>query len=182
MRKLFRLAGILTVTGALAACSGEKTTANYHTIPIPQEIKITSEGEFVLNSGTKIIYPDGNEKMRRNAMFLAEYLKKATGTDYDIATGTDGKGNILLQLGHPAENPEAYRLNVTQEGVTISGTSEAGVFYGVQTLRKSIPVVHKSTPVLAAVEINDYPRFGYRGVHFDISRHFFTVEEAKSYI
>lgn len=182
MRKLFRLAGILTVTGALAACSGEKTTANYHTIPIPQEIKITSEGEFVLNSGTKIIYPDGNEKMRRNAMFLAEYLKKATGTDYDIATGTDGKGNILLQLGHTAENPEAYRLNVTQEGVTISGTSEAGVFYGVQTLRKSIPVAHKSTPVLAAVEINDYPRFGYRGVHFDISRHFFTVEEAKSYI
>lgn len=60
MRKLFRLAGILTVTGALAACSGEKTTANYHTIPIPQEIKISSEGEFVLNSGTKIIYPDGN--------------------------------------------------------------------------------------------------------------------------
>ncbi len=96
MRKLFRLAGILTVTGALAACSGEKTTANYHTIPIPQEIKITSEGEFVLNSGTKIIYPDGNEKMRRNAMFLAEYLKKATGTDYDIATGTDGKGNIQI--------------------------------------------------------------------------------------
>ena len=182
MRKLFRLAGILTVTGALAACSGEKTTANYHTIPIPQEIKITSEGEFVLNSGTKIIYPDGNEKMRCNAMFLAEYLKKATGTDYDIATGTDGKGNILLQLGHTAENPEAYRLNVTQEGVTISGTSEASVFYGIQTLRKSIPVTHKSTPVLAAVEINDYPRFGYRGVHFDISRHFFTVEEAKSYI
>ena len=182
MRKLFKLAGLLAVTGLLVSCSNEKTTANYQVIPLPQEITAEPGGEFVLNSGTEIIYPEGNEKMQRNAQYLAEYLKKATGADYKIAAGTEGKGNILLQLGLSAEKPEAYQLKVTPEGVTISGASEAGVFYGIQTLRKSIPVVMNSTPVLAAVEINDYPRFDYRGVHFDVGRHFFTVDEAKSYI
>ena len=64
----------------------------------------------------------------------------------------------------------------------ISGASEAGVFYGIQTLRKSIPVVENSTPVLAEVTISDAPRFDYRGAHFDVSRHFFTVDEVKSFI
>lgn len=182
MRKLFKLAGLLAMTGILVSCSNEKTTANYQVIPLPQEITAESGDEFVLNNGTEIVYPGGNEKMQRNAQYLAEYLKKATGAEYKIVAGTKGKGNILLQLGLSAEKPEAYQLKVTSDGVTISGASEAGVFYGIQTLRKSIPVVMNSNPVLAAVEINDYPRFDYRGVHFDVGRHFFTVDEAKSYI
>lgn len=76
MRKLFKLAGLLAVTGLLVSCSNEKTTANYQVIPLPQEITAEPGGEFVLNSGTEIIYPEGNEKMQRNAQYLAEYLKK----------------------------------------------------------------------------------------------------------
>lgn len=182
MRKLFKLAGLLAMTGLLASCSGEKTTANYQVIPLPQEISTAADGEFVLSSGVKIVYPKDNESMMRNAQYLAEYLKKATGTDYKIEAGTEGKGNILLQAGLSAEKPEAYQLKVTPDGVVIAGASEAGVFYGIQTLRKSIPVVAGSTPVLAAIEINDYPRFDYRGAHFDVSRHFFTVDEVKSFI
>lgn len=170
------------MTGLLFSCQNEKTTANYQVIPLPQEITTAPDGEFTLSSGVKIVYPEGNEMMARNAAFLADYLKKATGVDYAVAAGTEGKGNILLQLGLPADKSEAYSLKVTADGVTISGASEAGVFYGIQTLRKSIPVVANSTPVLAAVEINDYPRFDYRGVHFDVSRHFFTVDEVKSFI
>lgn len=71
---------------------------------------------------------------------------------------------------------------MTSGGVVISGGSEAGVFYGIQTLRKSIPWVADSTPELAAVEITDAPRFSYRGVHFDVSCHFFTVDEVKQFI
>lgn len=182
MKRLFKLAGLLAMTGLLFSCQNEKTTANYQVIPLPQEITTAPDGEFTLSSGVKIVYPEGNEMMARNAAFLADYLKKATGVDYAVAAGTEGKGNILLQLGLPADKSEAYSLKVTADGVTISGASEAGVFYGIQTLRKSIPVVANSTPVLAAVEINDYPRFDYRGVHFDVSRHFFTVDEVKSFI
>lgn len=182
MKKLFKLTGLLAMAGLLASCNNEKTAANYQVIPLPQEITVAPSGEFTLSNGVKILYPEGNEMMQRNAGYLADYLKKATGVDYKVEAGTEGKGNILLQLGLTAEKPEAYSLKVTADGVTISGASEAGVFYGIQTLRKSIPVVAKSTPVLAAVEINDYPRFDYRGVHFDVSRHFFTVDEVKSFI
>ncbi|WP_300698364.1 glycoside hydrolase family 20 protein [Bacteroides sp.] len=182
MKNLLKTAAAIVMTGWLCSCSGEKTEANYQVIPIPQEIVMATDGEFTLSSGVKIIYQDGNEAMQRNAQYLADYLKKATGKTYQTEAGTEGKGNILLQLAPNTEKPEAYQLKVSSEGIVISGASEAGVFYGIQTLRKSIPVVENSTPVLADVEINDAPRFDYRGVHFDVSRHFFTMEEVKSFI
>lgn len=143
---------------------------------------MAANGEFTLGSSVKIVYPEGNDAMRRNAEYLAEYLQKATGKVYQTVAGTDGKGNILLQLAPGDGKAEAYQLKVSGDGVVISGASEAGVFYGIQTLRKSIPVVENSTPVLANVEIKDAPRFDYRGAHFDVSRHFFTIEEVKSFI
>lgn len=182
MKNLLKMATAIAMTGWLCSCSGEKTAANYQVIPIPQEIVMAANGEFALNNNVKIIYPEGNEAMQRNAQYLAGYLKKATGKVYQIETGTEGKGNILLQVVSDVEKPEAYQLKVNAEGVVISGASEAGVFYGIQTLRKSIPVLENSTPVLSYVEISDAPRFDYRGAHFDVSRHFFTVEEVKSFI
>lgn len=182
MKNLLKMATAIAMTGWLCSCSGEKTAANYQVIPIPQEIVMAANGEFALNNNVKIIYPEGNEAMQRSAQYLAGYLKKATGKVYQIETGTEGKGNILLQVVSDVEKPEAYQLKVNAEGVVISGASEAGVFYGIQTLRKSIPVLENSTPVLSYVEISDAPRFDYRGAHFDVSRHFFTVEEVKSFI
>ncbi|MDE6216258.1 glycoside hydrolase family 20 protein [Bacteroides sp.] len=182
MRKLLKTVAVVITTGWLCSCSGEKTEANYQVIPAPQEIVMAANGDFTLGSGVKIVYPEGNEAMRRNAEYLAEYLQKATGKVYQTMAGTEGKGNILLQLVADAEKPEGYQLKVNGDGVVISGASEAGVFYGIQTLRKSIPVVENSTPVLAGVEIKDAPRFDYRGAHFDVSRHFFTIEEVKSFI
>ncbi len=182
MRKLWMTATVIAVTGWLCSCSGEKTEANYQVIPAPQEIVMADGGEFELSNGVKIIYPEGNETMQRNAEYLAEYLKEATGKDYQVQAGTEGKGNILLQVASVGNSPEAYQLKVNADGVVIAGASEAGIFYGIQTLRKSIPVKQGATPVLAAAEINDAPRFDYRGAHFDVSRHFFNVDEVKTFI
>lgn len=182
MRNVFKVAGLLAVTGLVASCQSEQKVADYQVIPLPQEITTAQGTPFVLDGSVKILYPEGNEKMQKNALYLAEYLKKATGKDFTIQTGTEGKGAILLTLGLEAENPEAYQLKVNGEGVTISAPTEAGVFYGIQTLRKSIPVAVGATVSLPAVEINDSPRFSYRGAHMDPSRHFFSVEETKSFI
>ena len=182
MRNLFKIAGLLALTGFISSCNDKETTANYQVIPLPQEITTAQSQPFTLNGSVKIIYPEGNEKMQRNAQFLANYLKKATGKDYAVEAGTEGKGAILLKLGMESENPEAYQLSVNADGVTIAAPTEAGVFYGIQTLRKSIPVAIGTTPSLPAVEINDHPRFSYRGAHFDVGRHFFTVDEVKTYI
>lgn len=89
---------------------------------------------------------------------------------------------IILATGLNADNAEAYQLKVTQDNVTITGTSEAGTFYGIQTLRKSLPITNKGDISLPAAEINDYPRFSYRGVHLDVSRHFFPADSVKRFI
>jgi len=182
MKNLLKMFGCVALTGMIAACAGKTTMADYQVIPVPQEVTATSNGEFVLNQRVKILYPEGNEAMQRNAVYLADYLKTATGRDYQVEAGTDGTGNILLLLAADSVRPESYQLNVSKNGIVITGADEAGVFYGIQTLRKSIPVEQGCTPVLAAVDIKDAPRFGYRGVHFDVSRHFFSVEEVKTFI
>ena len=87
-----------------------------------------------------------------------------------------------MQLGLANDNPEAYQLKVDASQVVISSPSEAGVFYGIQTLRKAVDVAEGSNVELPAVEIKDQPRFGYRGMMLDVGRHFFSMDEIKTYI
>lgn len=163
MKTLMGLAGLTMAGFMLLSCNTEVKEANYQIIPLPQEISVMDQAApFILSNGTKIMYPEGNEKMQRNAEFLASYIKDLTGKSLAVQAGTDGKG-IILQLGGNAKNPEGYQLKVTSDQVVISGPTEAGVFYGIQTLRKSIPVAQGVDIALPAVEINDYPRFSYRG-------------------
>lgn len=183
MKQFLRLTGCLAIAGLVASCkSSVQQEANYQIIPLPQEVVETQGAPFILKSGVKILYPEGNEKMQRNAAFLADYLKASTGKDFAIEAGTEGKNAIVLSLGLESENPEAYQLKVEGDGIAITGRTEAGVFYGIQSLRKSLPIVIEGDIVLPAVDIKDYPRFSYRGAHFDVGRHFFTVDEVKTYI
>ena len=178
----YYLTGCVALAGLMSSCGSVQEEANYQIIPLPQEIVTSQVNPFILKSGVKILYPEGNEKMQRNAQFLADYLKTATGKDFSIEAGTEGKNAIVLALGSEVENPESYQLKVTDQGVTITAPTEAGVFYGIQTLRKSLPIALGADVALPAVEIKDAPRFGYRGAHFDVSRHFFTIDEVKTYI
>ena len=182
MKQLLKLTGCLALAGLFASCQSAQQEANYQIIPMPQEIVIAQGSPFILKSSVKILYPEGNEKMQRNAKFLADYLKTATGKDFAIEAGTEGKNAIVLALGTENENPESYQMKVTGDGITITAPTEAGVFYGIQSLRKSLPVAIGAEIALPAVEIKDAPRFAYRGAHFDTSRHFFTVDEVKTYI
>ena len=182
MKTLMGLAGLTMAGFMLLSCNTEVKEANYQIIPLPQEISVMDQdAPFILSNGTKIMYPEGNEKMQKNAEFLASYIKDLTGKSLAVQAGTDGKG-IILQLGGNAKNPEGYQLKVTSDQVVISGPTEAGVFYGIQTLRKSIPVAQGVDIALPAVEINDYPRFSYRGAMLDVSRHFFPVDSVKRFI
>ncbi len=172
------LAGLL-----MTACSNQPTTvANYEVVPMPLEINTTQQASFLLKSGVTVYYPAGNEKMQRNAEFLASYVKAQTGIELQVQAGEGGKGCIVLQLGLANDNPEAYQLKVDASQVVISSPSEAGVFYGIQTLRKAVDVAEGSNVELPAVEIKDQPRFGYRGMMLDVGRHFFSMDEIKTYI
>lgn len=167
----------------LASCAGKApVVADYEIVPIPREIAVEQEKPFLLKEGTAIHYTPDNERMRRNAEFLASYVERQTGIRLEVKEGgEEGKG-ILLTLGLEADNPEAYTLEVNQDRVTIAAPTEAGVFYGIQTLRKSVGVAEGGAVELPAVQITDEPRFSYRGMMLDVSRHFFSVDDVKTYI
>jgi hexosaminidase len=158
-------------------------TVNYRIIPLPQHVLMENGSPFILNKKVKITYPAGNEKMKRNACFLASYLKEVTRLNYSMVTAKgQGCNVIVLSLGLISTNSEAYQLKITDRAISIIGATEAGVFYGIQTLRKSLPVRAKDNISFPRVEINDAPRFSYRGMMLDVARHFFTVDEVKTFI
>lgn len=174
---------LITLFAFLFSCESIKEVkeASYNTVPLPSEISKTNSDAFKLNSSTKIVFPEGNDKMKRNAEFLSEYLMMSVGVKPDITSSIHDNNIILLSLDLDNDNEEAYRINVNENAISISGSSEAGVFYGIQTLRKATPV-GKYAVSYPAVTINDEPRFGYRGTMLDIARHFQSVEFVKKFI
>ncbi|MBR5456054.1 MAG: family 20 glycosylhydrolase [Bacteroidaceae bacterium] len=174
------LTGAMLLGLALMSCQDNATkTANYQVVPLPQEITETDGEGFLLTDATSIVY-NGDETMKRNAEHLSAYIKEATGLELEV-TGTANGNAITLAVEELGDNSEAYRLTVDNKGVNITGDSPAGVFYGIQTLRKSLPVDAEKIQ-LPAVTVNDYPRFAYRGAHLDVSRHYFTLDSIKRFI
>ncbi len=159
------------------------TISDYQVVPKPLQIEISAKTQgFLLKDGVKIVYSAGNEKMKRNAEFLAEYIKMQTGISLKPVVGKAQNGAINLLLGGEFGNEEAYTLQIDSKRITISGKTEAGVFYGVQTLRKIVGDTRSAGIRLAGAMIKDEPRFAYRGMHLDVGRHFFGVEDVKTYI
>ena len=158
--------------------------ADYRVVPLPREIAAAKGGAYRLNGETRIVY-QGDADMARNATFLAEYIAEKTGMKLTtaVADKKNQRGNIVLRTDAKMKEAEGYRIEVSARGITISGATAQGVFYGIQTLRKSLPVLTQTEEVtLPAVVINDAPRFAYRGMHLDCSRHFFSADFVKQYI
>ena len=179
MKKIFL--GALFICSALLSCTNpELPTAKYQVVPLPQEIIEEAGDGFVLDNSTCIVY-SGDAEMKRNAELLAEYIKEKTNLELTV-TDVAAEGAITLAVGEAGENAEGYSLTVDAKGVNITGASPAGVFYGMQTLRKALPITEGGKIELPAVTINDYPRFSYRGAHLDVSRHFFTTDSIKRFV
>ena len=184
MNRLTKYALLLAACAGTMACSDrKKAQGDFEIVPLPQEVKAQNSHPFLLTPATVITYPEGNEQMQQTAWFLASYIEDVTGYAIRTAPSAEGKAPIHLSVDKSIQNPEGYRLAVTDQGIEIAGGSEAGVFYGVQTLRKSLPATAKAMDIeIPAVQINDYPRFRYRGMMLDVSRHFFSIYEVKKYI
>ena len=174
------LAAFISFAGAMAA-NGNRV-ADYNVIPLPQEVTLTQKGAFVLTGATPIVYPEGDEQLKNDAQFLSDYIADVTALRL-TTTSAKVKNAITLRLNKKVQSKEGYVITVDKKGVVIEGATAAGVFYGVQTLRKSIPVDKSLTEVtLPAVMLKDAPRFGYRGVMLDCARHYFPVKFVKQFI
>ena len=174
------LAAFMSFAGAMAA--DDNRVADYNVIPLPQEVTLTQKGAFVLTGATPIVYPEGDEQLKKDAQFLSDYIADVTALRL-TTTSAKVKNAITLRLNKKVQSKEGYVITVDKKGVVIEGATAAGVFYGVQTLRKSIPVDKSLTEVtLPAVVVKDAPRFGYRGVMLDCARHYFPVKFVKQFI
>lgn len=178
MRRLFFILLACAVIPCLAA---PVITADYNVVPLPNSVTMTGGEPFELTPSTTVAYPEGNKDMERNAQFLARYVNDATRMTLSVVPGKAKKG-IRLVLDKKVSGEEAYTIMVDKKGVTIAGSTPKGVFYGVQTLRKSLPVGAATVVRLPSVKISDSPRFVHRGMMLDCSRHFFPLEFVKRYI
>lgn len=172
----------MTIGLLFAQCTPAPTAqANYEVIPMPQSITLSnSDNQFVLHSGTLISYTSGNEDMARNAQFLQTYLTDQLGYTLRIEPGIASEG-IVLKLNE-GQASEGYTITVDADRVLVEATSPAGIFYGIQTIRKAVPVEMGAVVGFPAGVITDAPRFAYRGAHLDVCRHFFSVDSVKTYI
>ena len=148
-------------------------------IPSPVKIQIGS-GVLNITNSLEIYYQNGLEN---EAKYLAASLRDLTSKEFKMSTTTSKGKSINLQLSKikvANTSKEAYQLKISEEGISIVGSDPAGVFYGIQSLRSLIPVEaykEKSTTfTLPHVIVEDAPRFGFRGLHLDVSRNFQTKE------
>ena len=175
---------IISVVVLLSACSDSTRYADYNdVIPLPQKVEELQGIEFVLDKQVVVSYEGDNEKIKGISAFLTEYIEHATGYKLACHSGNEQAKTIRLKINKEIQHSEGYRIEVNNQSITVEGYSEAGLFYGIQTLRKSIPATNdKGNVVFKGVIIEDYPRFPYRGMMLDVSRHFFPVDFVKRYI
>lgn len=154
---------------------------------IPQPVSIeTKKGNFILSDQTVILTADSSNSS--SIQFLNKYLKSYYGFSLKVVKKAT-KNYIQFNLKSTAKkssNKNQYELEVTTKKINIESDSPSGIFYAIQTLIQLLPVSKENlsakTLIIACCEIEDYPRFSYRGMHLDVSRHFFPVSYIKTYI
>ena len=170
--------------GLVASLCGCDIPEDHSIVPMPRSV-IMGIGSFDLNSDAGVYLTDPNDPKTQEVfdIWAAPYrksgalaLSESRDSDSAIKVGIDGQGAA-----------ESYRLSVTTEGITLNASDHAGLFYGLQTLSQLMPpdavtTADVSSFGLPVLEIDDAPRFTYRGVHLDVARHFFPPEFIKHYI
>jgi hexosaminidase len=159
---------------------------------VPQPLKMTRDaGIFELKAGTRIAVYTGDMDARNVGEQLALRLNRSAGLGITVEEKGNGQAIALTRkAANPAWGPEGYTLAVNPDGVAISAASGAGLFYGMQTFLQLLPpevfstgrVLHAKSLAVPAVQIEDNPRFAWRGLLLDSSRHFFTTQEVKNFL
>lgn len=171
MKKLLLTAAAIALAGSLCAAQNPPAI-----VPLPQQITCGAETVITLTDEARITVPRGDKPARRAAELFAESAARELNLPLKVSEKAGGEIRLTVD---PALGREAYRLDVTPQGVDIRGGSPAGLFYGLQSLRQMIA---QYGPTLPEVRIEDAPTFGYRGAMLDCCRHFFPVAEVKRFI
>lgn len=150
-------------------------------IPQPVSLQI-NPGAFVIDNGTAVKFNAVDKELKLVADFFSAAIKNISGKT--LLLNTAAKKNIELKIAKTNDiGDEGYLLNVTPSAITVVANTRAGIIYGIQSLLQTLPAIRTNAALeIPAMRITDYPRFKYRGMHLDVSRHFFGPEFVKEYI
>lgn len=190
MSKKITLTVLLIFTLFLAGMAGNPAIS---IIPKPVKMKMGS-GNFIINDHTALLFVAGDEEAMNTARLFAGHLQMAGGpvlTALGVVKNYRNISGIIFSIKKDGRIPvEGYVLTVSKNNIIIEGGSGAGLFYGMQTLLQLLPPEIFASKALQpgnnwnvpCIEIMDHPRFPYRGMHLDVSRHFFPKEFILKYI
>jgi hexosaminidase len=150
-------------------------------IPRPASLNYYPKA-FLVRPGTSLRHDTGSEDLRRLAAWFRAAVHDVSGIR--LATTGEANGSIDLHIDRSVPGgPEAYRLEVTTRRIRIEAASAAGLFYGLQTVLQTLPAVRtNATLAVPCMVVEDAPRFPWRGLHLDVSRHFFGPDVIREYI
>ena len=150
-------------------------------VPVPAKMKINT-GQFVINSKTTIVLSSDQQEMQDAVAVFSNLLRRAAGLRLQITTNPVSSNAIVCKINSSISNDEGYKLSVQKDLIVVEAKTPNGIFYGMQTLRQLLPF-QVERPYLSntvwsvpCIEIEDEPRFGYRGLMLDVCRYFMPKE------
>lgn len=169
----------LFICPLLAVACNKRVVADYNVIPQVQNLSVKDGDVYVFDSSRKLVYD--NQDSRRSLELFAQDLEDLVGIRPSVAAGTseDAKGNVYFTLGLQDGGKEAYSINVSSDGILVQAVAPEGIYRATRTLLKSVGTEKTSSVEFPSAEVSDWPRFGYRGLMLDVSRHFSDVEMVK---
>ena len=169
----------LFICPLLAVACNKRVVADYNVIPQVQNLSVKDGDVYVFDSSRKLVYD--NQDSRRSLELFAQDLEELVGIRPSVAAGTseDAKDNVYFTLGLQDGGKEAYNINVSSDGILVRAVAPEGIYRATRTLLKSVGTEKTSSVEFPSAEVSDWPRFGYRGLMLDVSRHFSDVEMVK---
>lgn len=150
-------------------------------IPQPVSLQI-NKGYFIIDNSTTLKFNAADTDLKLAANFFSTSIKNISGNS--LLQNTATKKNIEFKIAKTNTiGEEGYLLNVTPAAITIVANTKAGIIYAIQSLLQTLPAIRTNALLkIPCMQLTDYPRFKYRGMHLDVSRHFFGPEFVKEYI
>ena len=184
-----RIAIFFILLSFMVSCAEKAVQENTISV-IPQPMySRADEGFFAINKDTKIVLDYPSEEMQRIAGFLNEKLSKAAGFELEVISGGSMPKENFIAFMNAGLQTESYEINVVPQHILVDYGDGAGAFYALQTIFQLLPVEIFSQEMQKRVQwtvpccnIDDKPRFKYRGMHLDVCLHYFDLEFLKKYI